>query len=95
MFPEVEVSRDIVYRSTTSASGATVDLMLDIYEPAGDSEEQRPVVVWLHGGWFGGVAQADMAAYATAFAQRGCIAVSMAYRQWPGRTAAPPTTSRA
>ena len=84
VFPEVEVSRDIVYRSTTSASGAPVDLMLDIYEPAGDSEEQRPVVVWLHGGWFGGGSQADMAAYATAFAQRGYIAVSMAYRQSPG-----------
>ncbi|MGH9235763.1 MAG: neocarzinostatin apoprotein domain-containing protein, partial [Acidimicrobiales bacterium] len=84
VFPEVEVSRDIVYRSTTSASGAPVDLMLDIYEPAGDSEEQRPVVVWLHGGWFGGGSRADMAAYATAFAQRGYVAVSMAYRQSPG-----------
>ena len=89
VFTEVEVTRDVVYRSTTSASGAPVDLMLDIYEPAGDTEEQRPAVVWLHGGWFGSGSRADMAAYATAFAQRGYVAVSMAYRLHPGLDCCP------
>ena len=97
MFDEVEVTRGVVYRHTTDATGAAVDLTLDVYEPAGDTDEQRPVVVWLPGGWFGTPATAPTwRAYAEAFARRGYVSVTMELpAAGPVCGAAPPTTSRA
>ncbi|MDD9369943.1 MAG: neocarzinostatin apoprotein domain-containing protein, partial [Acidimicrobiales bacterium] len=89
VFDEVEITRGVVYRHTTDATGAAVDLTLDVYQPAGDTDEQRPVVVWLPGGWFGNDGGADMGAYAEAFARRGYVSVTMSYRQRPGLRCCP------
>lgn len=89
VFDEVDITRGVVYRHTTDAAGAGVDLTLDVYEPGGDTEEQRPVVVWLPGGWFGSGGWSDMSAYAEAFARRGYVSVTMNYRQRPGLRCCP------
>ena len=89
VFDDVDVTSGIVYRHTSDAAGTGVDLTLDVYQPAGDTEEQRPVVVWLRGGWFGGAAGPDMGAYAEAFARRGYVSVTMTYRQRPGLRCCP------
>lgn len=89
VFDDVEVTSGIVYRHTSDAAGTGVDLTLDVYQPAGDTEDQRPVVVWLTGGWFGGGAGPDMGAYAEAFARRGYVSVTMNYRQRPGLRCCP------
>jgi LPXTG-motif cell wall-anchored protein len=89
VFGEVEVTSGVVFRSTTDASGAAVDLTLDVYEPAGDTAEERPVVVWLAGGWFRPGQALAMRAYAEAFARRGYVSVTMGYRSRPGLVCCP------
>ncbi len=78
-----------MFRRTADASGAAVDLTLDVYEPAGDTVEERPVVVWLAGGWFGRGQARDMQPYAEAFARRGYVSVTMGYRARPGLVCCP------
>ncbi len=89
VFTEVEVTRGVVYRHTTDATGTPVDLALDIYQPAGDTEAVRPAVVWLPGGWFSGGDTVTAATYAQEFARRGYVAVTMSYRQRPGLRCCP------
>ena len=89
VFDEVEVTSGVVFRSTTDASGAAVDLTLDVYEPAGDTVEERPVVVWLAGGWFRPGQAPAMRAHAEAFARRGYVSVTMGYRARPGLVCCP------
>ena len=89
VFDDVEVTSGVVFRSTTDASGAAVDLTLDVYEPAGDTADERPVVVWLAGGWFRPGQAPAMQAYAEAFARRGYVSVTMGYRARPGLVCCP------
>jgi LPXTG-motif cell wall-anchored protein len=88
VFDDVEVTSDVVYRRTTDAAGAAVDLTLDVYQPAGDTVAERPAVVWLAGGWFQRGAR-DLQPYAEAFARRGYVAVTMTYRARPGLVCCP------
>lgn len=80
VFDEVDVTHDVVYRDTVDADGDPVQLKMDIYEPRDDPAGKRPAVVWMHGGWFDSGDKADMAGYATEFARRGYVAVSIEYR---------------
>lgn len=70
VFAEVDVTHDVVYRD---------GLTFDIYEPKGDTADKRPAVMWMHGGWFDSGNKADMASYATEFARRGYVAVTVDY----------------
>ncbi|HEX6248701.1 MAG TPA: neocarzinostatin apoprotein domain-containing protein, partial [Nocardioidaceae bacterium] len=79
-FTDVEVTHDVVYRSTVDYLGRPVDLKLDIYEPAGDREAARPSLVWMHGGWFIFGDKSNMANYARASAERGYVGISLQYR---------------
>ena len=44
MFTDIGVTKDLVYGSAPDASGAPVDLKLDLYRPTGDTVAQRPAV---------------------------------------------------
>jgi dipeptidyl aminopeptidase/acylaminoacyl peptidase len=59
-----------------------VALRLDIYEPAGDTETKRPVLIWVHGGGFSGGDKASGVApdIAPMFARRGYVVASINYR---------------
>lgn len=78
----VEVTPDLVYRHTVDRGGNPVDLALDIYEPAGDTATDRPVVVWLPGGWFRSVDRSGRtdARMARNLARRGYVVAVMDYR---------------
>lgn len=52
LFPAVQRSDDIQYGSALNSRGETENLLLDIYQPAGDCEARRPVIVFIHGGGF-------------------------------------------
>ena len=80
VFSDIEVDHDVLYRTTTDHLGRTVDLKMDIYQPAGDRLAQRPVVMWMHGGWFIFGDKSSMEPYAWASAQRGYVAISLQYR---------------
>lgn len=84
IFNDVEVTSGVVYHSTTTHEGEPIDLRLDIYEPAGDTAEDRPAVFWMFGGsWQAGDRQ-QMADYAEDSARRGYVGVTIDYRIRPG-----------
>ena len=41
---------DIVYASKKDYLQNDIELKLDVYYPAEETEEKRPAVIWLHGG---------------------------------------------
>lgn len=84
VFAEVDITTGVTYRSTTTNTGAPVDLKLDIYAPRGDTAARRPVIMWgFGGGWrFGDRNQ--LAAYARDAAERGYVGVAIDYRIWEG-----------
>lgn len=84
VFDEVEVTSDIVYRTATTHEGEPIELMLDIYEPVGDTATQRPAVFWMFGGgWLAGDRN-QLSAYAEDSARRGYVGVTIDYRIRPG-----------
>jgi len=80
VFQNYDVTSNVTYRTTTTYTGATIDLKLDIYQPRGDTATKRPVMMWMHGGYWVGGNKGDMAAYASDSARRGYVGVSVQYR---------------
>lgn len=80
VFDEVDVAEGIVYRDAHDADGAPVQLTLDLYQPAGDTAAQRPVIAWFTGGWFGGDGGGIARSYAEAFARRGYVVAVVDHR---------------
>ena len=80
VFSSVAVSPDIAYGSAPANSGNPVALQLDLYQPTGDTVSRRPAVVWVHGGGFAAGDKASGRNFATYFARRGYVAVSINYR---------------
>jgi acetyl esterase/lipase len=77
---QIEVRRDIVYRSTTNYLGQPVDLKLDVYLPRDDDRSERPVMMWMFGGaWVLGN-RGTMASHSMDSARRGYVAVNIDYR---------------
>ncbi|WP_143309208.1 carboxylesterase/lipase family protein [Chitinophaga vietnamensis] len=65
----------------TPPSGKSEDcLYLNIWSPAKSSNEQLPVLVWIHGGGFNGDATSDVNFSGEKLANKGVILVSIAYR---------------
>lgn len=82
VFPRVVVHEDLQYGEAKGYSGQRERLFLDLYEPEGDVEKNRPAVLLIHGGGFGhGDKQQDLyVAMARKFARRGYVALSIDYR---------------
>ena len=93
VFANVTKTENIVYGSAVGQNGATVTLVLDRYEPAGDTATRRPAIVWVHGGGFSpGLDRnsPEIQDEARAFARKGYVGVSIDYRLGGG--CLPPTT---
>lgn len=75
-----EVFSDVVV-STVTYSEAN-NLQLDIYQPVGDTENNRPLIILAHGGSFiaGVRASPSMVSLGEAFAKRGYVVASISYR---------------
>jgi acetyl esterase/lipase len=56
------------------------NLQLDLYEPTGSSDANKPGIVLIHGGGFTGGSRTSMSFLADHFASRGYVAVSISYR---------------
>lgn len=70
-----------VYRSAVDVDGDLVDLALDVWEPVGDPvDEVRPVLLWMHGGYFAFGSRDDDVEVFEDFASRGFVVVSISYR---------------
>jgi acetyl esterase/lipase len=82
IFTGVTKTADVSYGSAVNQQGQTVNLLLDVYRPTGDSVVGRPAVIWVHGGSFrtGNKSSAEIVDQANAFARKGYVTVSINYR---------------
>jgi acetyl esterase/lipase len=91
VFTDIDVTRDVAYRQTTDDQGNPIELELDIYRPAGDTATERPVIVWMYGGWFAFGDKLDdyIVDFATESARRGYVGVAINYRERSNTTSDP------
>jgi len=84
IFSETETTSDIQYGSATNYQGSTETLLLDFYEPKNDTENNRPLIIYAHGGGFTDANQTKelihIVAYCDSMARRGYAVASIDYR---------------
>ena len=82
VFTDFTLTSNIEYGSNTSFSGANTTLSLDFYEPTGDTETERPLIIWVHGGSFigGSKTDIDVKTWSESFARKGYACASISYR---------------
>ncbi len=82
VFSSVDISSNVLYGSNINSSNALENLVMDIYQPSGDTEQFRPLIVWVHGGSFiaGTKNEQDVTDLSIAFAKRGYVCASINYR---------------
>jgi para-nitrobenzyl esterase len=82
VFSNVTLTSNITYGSNLNFANSNTSLKLDVYEPTGDTEVARPLIVWVHGGSFlgGSKTDGDMVALSNAFAKKGYVCASIDYR---------------
>jgi len=78
IFPNVTVTPGVVYGSAITFSGATQQLLMDIYQPTGDVAAERPVIIFAHQG--GSRNEQYMVDVCTRFARLGYVTASISYR---------------
>lgn len=81
-FTNVTTSSNITFGSNVAANGSTQNLTMDVYQPTGDIETARPLIIWAHGGSFvgGSKTDGDVVALSQAFAKKGYVCASINYR---------------
>ena len=90
VFDDVTVTENIVYGNAPDLpfiflfewNTNDIDLHMDIYEPLGDTMQDRPVIIFAHSGAFfiGSKDAQDMVELCKESARRGYVAISMEYR---------------
>ncbi len=86
VFTSVKVTKNIQYgRAKNRYTQRMENLLLDLYEPLGDTNTARPAVVMVHGGAFvfGDKKHAKLVQMGKDLAKRGYVAVSINYRLAP------------
>ncbi len=85
VFDEVTVTSGVKFGVGSDATGSEFDLLMDVYEPVGDTDAQRPLVIMAHGGSFvfGTRTNPYMVQSCTEFAKHGYVAASIDYALWP------------
>lgn len=75
IFNEVDIQTQVYLETNTE------ELKLDIYQPKNDQMENRPLILFVHGGGFAGGARDEYAImeFCKNMARRGIVAVSMSY----------------
>lgn len=82
VFPNVQFTGDLEYGSNTNFDGNKETLLMDVYEPAGDTMSVRPLVLLIHGGvfQFGHKRGERLSVWGNELARRGYVAASINYR---------------
>jgi para-nitrobenzyl esterase len=82
VFAGFETTSNIQYGSNVNYAGQNTNLMLDIYQPAEDLAENRPLIVMAHGGSFvaGSKTGTDVVPLCTDLAKMGYVVASISYR---------------
>ncbi|MVN76543.1 carboxylesterase family protein [Hymenobacter sp. HMF4947] len=82
VFANVTVTSDVVYGSATTYTGTAQQLLMDIYQPTGDTVKRRPLLIFAHQGGFalGTRKDAYMVNICTRLARLGYVTASIEYR---------------
>lgn len=80
LFSTVDVTNGVLFGNNNAVGGGPTDLLLDVYEPSGDTETNRPVVIIQFGGSFIFGSRSDVASQCEYFAKMGYVAVAPDYR---------------
>ena len=82
IFANVTVVPNVVYGSAKTYIGTTQTLRMDIYQPTGDTQARRPVIIFAHQGGFltGSRTDAYMVNICTRMARLGYVTASIEYR---------------
>ncbi len=82
IFDNFILTSDVVYGQNYDQVQQLQDLHLDIYEPEGDTEMERAVIILAHGGFFiaGDKTGDDVVPFAQDFARMGYVVCSIQYR---------------
>jgi len=84
VFDSVQVTNDIYYRTAQSLTGNTEELFFDFHEPYGDSLNQRPLIILMHGGGFIQGKRRWMNSLAEMFPLYGYACANISYRLYDG-----------
>ncbi|MEL6836655.1 MAG: alpha/beta hydrolase [Bacteroidota bacterium] len=84
LFSEVDSTIGVQYGANTNQAGSNVPLLMNIYQPANDTENNRPLIVLAHGGGFAEGDREDFNDLARKFARAGYVAASISYRLMGG-----------
>lgn len=76
MFTSVKTTTNVSYKQ---------GLLLDIYEPEGDTESKRAAIIWIHGGGFSSgnkeqFADGGVRGFASDYVRRGYVSIPINYR---------------
>ncbi len=82
VFDEVEKTT-LVYGSNTDAAGNSFNLAMDVYQPVGDTQAKRPLMIWAHGGAFVAGERVEMDSLCKRFALKGFVTATISYRLYP------------
>ena len=82
VFQNISISNDILYGNNLTHDSTIQNLLLDFYEPFGDSLSHRPLILFIHGGGFIGGTKNDikLATLCDRFAKKGYVTASIEYR---------------
>lgn len=81
-FPNVTRTNGVQYGRNTRNGGTTINLLMDIYQPTGDTVSARPMVFVAYGGSFvaGSRTDAYVVELCNQFARHGYVAIAYDYR---------------
>lgn len=79
-FPQIDSIPAVEFGSNIGVNGTEQTLLMDVYAPASDALQARPVVVLAFGGSFVGGSRADVGPLCAELARRGYVAVAPDYR---------------
>ena len=80
LFSGTNVTSGVTFGNNVALSGGAVDLKMDVYEPEGDTQTDRPVVLVAFGGSFIGGNRSDVSFMGEILAKMGYVAVAPDYR---------------
>jgi acetyl esterase/lipase len=76
---------DIKYARAVNQSGDSIDLYMDVYQPADDIAAKRPLIIWIHGGGYllNTRKSNEVVPLCEKFARLGYVTASIDYRMVP------------
>ncbi|MEO0403660.1 MAG: alpha/beta hydrolase fold domain-containing protein, partial [Bacteroidota bacterium] len=82
VFDNTVITSDITYGENLNWDGSTEELSLDVYEPEGDTMDNRPLIIMAHGGSFVGGEKTgeDVVPLCHDMAKMGFVVASIEYR---------------